>query len=125
MDNVLGQLFSVASAAWAFVCINAVALFKAWPAIMERLNERRRDAHSEKSADWERLRGEINRLDGRCDHLQREVDECHRERAEWMTRAISAEAYQLGQGEARQEAANILAAERIAEANKKEPGNGD
>ena len=125
MDNALGHIFSVASAAWAFVCINAVALFKMWPAIMARINERKRDAHVEKSSDWQRLRDEIKRLDaridallGRCDELQHEVDACRQREHEWMRRAIAAEAFQLGQGEARQDAANIVAVERIVDPNK-------
>ena len=80
---------------------------------MARLNERHRDRAAEKSGDWSRLRDEIKRLDERCDHLQREVDECRKREGEWMSRAIAAEAVQLGEGRANQEAQRIVSAERL------------
>lgn len=117
-DSIFNKVFSVASAAWTVACMVAVALFKMWPHIMARLNERRRDAHTEKSSDWQRLRDEIGRLDTRCDHLQVEVDACREREGEWMRRAIAAEAFQIGQGEANQKAAAIVAAERILDSKK-------
>lgn len=86
--------------------MGAVALFKSWPHIMGRVNERRRDSAEEKAGDWERLRQEIVRL-----HEQ--VACCERERAEWMDRAITAEATLQGYGEIRQLRAISDAAKRI------------
>lgn len=111
-ESVFDKIFSAAAGVWTLVCMAAVALFKAWPTIMARLNERQRDTATEKAKDWERLRGEITRLDSRCDHLQSEVDECRRREGEWMARAIAAEAYQLGKGEARQDVQRIISSER-------------
>jgi len=113
MDETLGKIFSAAAGLWALVLVNAVALYRAWPQIMARINERHRDREAEKSGDWSRLRAEIVRLDERCDHLQTAVDECREREADWMSRAISAEAVQLGQGEAMQQAQRIVSAERI------------
>lgn len=67
---------------------------------------------TERTGDWQRLHAEIVRLDERCDHLQREVDECRQREGEWMRRAIVAEAASEGIGEARQEAQRIVSAER-------------
>lgn len=105
-DDLLGRIFSVASAAWTFVLINAVALFKAWPNIMARVNERRRDQAAEEMSDWTRLREER-------DGLQRRLTECEKERVKWMARAITAEATLQGYGELRQIRAISEAAKRL------------
>lgn len=113
MDDLLGKIFNATTGVWAIFCGIMVALFKAWPAVMGRINERHRDVAGEKSDDWTRLRAEIARLDGRCDHLQKEVDECREREGEWMTRAINAEAKLQGMGEWRNTQATIEAAKRL------------
>lgn len=123
-DGVLGKLFSAASGVWALVCMAALALFKAWPLILGRLNERQRDKAKEKDGDWSRLRTEIKRLDDRCDHLQHEVDECREREGVWMSRAIAAEAALLGEGNALQAAQRIVSADREEMRKKDKPGNG-
>lgn len=105
-NELLGKVFSVTSAAWTFVLINAVALFKAWPNIMGRINERRRDQAAELLADWTRIREER-------DSLQRRLSECEKERVKWMGRAITAEATLQGYGELRQLRAISEAAKRV------------
>jgi hypothetical protein len=115
------KIFSPAAGIWALVAMGAVALFKAWPLILEKLNERRRDIEHAKEGDWSRLREEIIRLDDRCDHLQHQVDACHEREAEWMRRAISAEAFLAGEGEARQTAQRIVSAERLVAKPKDKP----
>jgi hypothetical protein len=119
-DDVLGRIFNATAAAWTFVLMTAVALFKAWPSIMGRFNERSRDVDSAKGRDWDRLRAEIVRLDERCDHLQTEVDACREREGVWMARAIAAEAYQLGKGQARQDAQVIVSTERQIDADKRD-----
>jgi hypothetical protein len=118
-DGILSKIFSAAAGVWAMAAMAFVALFRAWPLIMEKINERKRDQHGERSGDWSRLRAEIERLDGRCDHLQTEVDECREREGEWMKRAIAAEAALLGKGHAQQEAQMIVSKERT-----KDNGNG-
>lgn len=110
--ELLGKILSWPVAAWATFCLVAVHYLRA-------RNERLRDMESEKDGDWKRLHAEIVRLDervdhllARCDHLQKEVDECREREGEWMRRAIAAEAYQLGEGEAHQQAQRFLSAER-------------
>ena len=63
--------------------------------------------------DWARLRAEIDRLDGRCDHLQSEVDDCRQREGVWMSRAMVAEAKLQGQGEVNQAAAVAQAEVRV------------
>lgn len=108
MDEAFSKIFSVATAAWTGVCMLAVALFRAWPLIMARLNERHRDTVAEKAGDWTRLRDENQRL-----HSQ--LAECEKIRVEWMNRAITAEATLQGYGDAIQRAQTMLSAERLIE----------
>lgn len=124
-DGVLGKLFSAASGVWALVCMAALTLFKAWPLILGRINERQRDRAKEKDGDWSRLRTEITRLDQRCDHLQKEVDDCRGREGEWMSRAIAAEAVLLGEGNALQAAQRIVSADREEMKSKAKPRNGE
>lgn len=113
--ELLGKILSWPVAAWATFCMVAVHYFRA-------RNERLRDMETEKGGDFQRLHAEIKRLDARCDHLQREVDECRKREGEWMHRAIAAEAASEGIGEARQEAQRIVSTERVTD---KKPRNGN
>lgn len=119
MADGIGQIFNPAAGVWALVAMAAVTLFKVWPLVMERVNERLRDKETEKHGAWTRLHSEIDRLieriaeiEARCDHLQKEVDECRKREGEWMHRAIAAEAASEGIGEARQAAQRIVSADR-------------
>lgn len=109
--ELLGKILSWPVAAWATFCLVAVHYLRA-------RNERLRDMETEKNGDWKRLHAEIVRctdrivaLEIRCDHLQKEVDECREREGEWMRRAIAAEAASEGIGEARQEAQRIVSTE--------------
>lgn len=114
-DGLLGKIFSAAAGVWALVAMAAVALFRAWPLILERVNERRRDAATEKSGDWDRIRAERDRYHDLL--IESEADKIR-----WMERAITAEATLQGRGDARQEAARIVAIERTLDAAKKNGG---
>lgn len=121
-NDVLGKIFSAASAAWTFVLMCAVALFKAWPNIMGRINERRRDDATEKGSDWNRRTEEINRLHALLGNREKllsdrddENERLRQEKAELLTRAITAEATLQGYGEARQRQAIEEAARRATE----------
>lgn len=116
-ESVFGKIFSAASGVWALVVMVAVALFRAWPNIMERINERRRDRATEEAGDWQRLREERDRL--RC-----LLTVCEKERIEWMHRAVTAEATLQGYGEAKQRAAEIAALDRLEDMKRRERGNG-
>lgn len=116
--NALGQVFNPSTGVWALVAMAAVTLFKVWPLVMARVNERLRDKETEKNGEWSRLHEEITRLvdrinqiETRCDHLQKEVDECREREGDWMRRAIAAEAASEGMGEARQVAQRIVSTE--------------
>ncbi len=114
MGNVPGWAYVVGFPLWAWFGLAFARAIRESPNLWARWNERARDVAAEKTGDWSRLRAEIARLDERCDHLQREVDECREREGVWMQRAISAEAALLGMGDAKQEAQRIVSAEREA-----------
>jgi hypothetical protein len=114
-DDLLGKIFNVATAAWTAVLMLAVRLFHTWPNIQARQNERKRDAAAEKAGDWDRLRDENKRL-----HTM--LAKCEAERIEWMGRAVTSESVLQGLGYARQQAAQIIAVERLEEAAKRDAG---
>ncbi|MFL6728066.1 MAG: hypothetical protein ACJ8FS_16360 [Sphingomicrobium sp.] len=99
------DMFGIKLGLWVGLLMVGVHWFRA-------KSERMRDRVDEKGNDWTRLRAEITRLDERCDHLQREVDECRAREGEWMSRAIAAEGQAMAAGEARQVAQRIISAER-------------
>ena len=101
----------------------AVRLFHTWPNVMERLNERKRDAAAEEAGDWERIRADRDFWHDRALEYQRELAEERAAKIEYMARAVTAEAHLEGRGRARQEAATIVAIERLVDRGKQ--GNGD
>jgi hypothetical protein len=118
-DGLLGKIFSAAAGVWALVAMAAVALFKSWPHIMGRFNERYRDVAAEKAGDWERIRHERDVAREERDLVRDRWAQCEADKNMWMARAVKAEATLDGLGEARQEAQRIVSAER-----EKQRGNG-
>lgn len=98
----------------------AVALFRAWPLILERLNERKRDHANEKADDWVRLREERDHALERANALEAKVYELQQDNYELRTRALTAEAQILGIGMGRQRVHEVEAAKRVAEDKKPE-----
>lgn len=111
-EGAFGQIFNPATGVWALVAMAAVTLFRVWPLIMARFNERSRDVVAEKAGDWTRLREENERL-----HHQ--LADCEKMRIEWMRRAITAEATLQGYGDAHQRAQEMLSTERLENNHKK------
>jgi len=120
MDDLFNKIFSAAAGVWALVCMVAVALFRAWPHIMGRWNERLRDRIAEEAGDWERIRSEREVLREERDMVRDRWAACEAERIAWMERAMRAEAIIQGYGEARQLLAMDEALKRA-----EERGNGD
>lgn len=119
-NDVLGKIFSAAAGVWAIFLALVVAMFKAWPNIMGRYNERRRDDATAKAEDWHRLRAEIDRLHAAIanrDRLLAELDdeknELQRENIDLLGRAVKAEAALQGYGDARQRQAVEDAIKRL------------
>lgn len=116
----INQLLSTTSAAWVAVLILALFVVRLWsgaPAVLDKWLAWRAAKAAERAAYWDRLLAEIKRLDERCDHLQSEVDACREREGEWMQRAIAAEAYQAGRGQAAQDVTIYEAAKRLPPAD--------
>lgn len=115
----VGQIFSATNGVWTLVAIITFGLFRAWPLILGKINERKRDDVAEKAGDWVRLRDEVTRLAARVEVLEQKVEECESERDAALKRAVTAEtelikleAYNQGRGEGMQTAQVILSSER-------------
>ncbi len=101
----------------AFGALGTGGVFGAW------LLHRRLGPKSEAEAvqmNWERFQKEIERLDKkvtaqgkRIDQLEREVEECHRQKTDIEIENMRLRAAQEVTGEARKLAAGIVAVERI------------
>lgn len=131
MGNVsfFSQVTPTTYSVLALLAVVVIAVVRAWPAIMAKVNEAKRDTVTEKAGDWTRLREEIARLDARIDkqqirieEQQIEIDACHDEKGEWMTRAIRAEALVQAKGEIRQRAAAVVASDRLARKEEEKDG---
>lgn len=80
--------------------------FRVWPSIMERINERKRDRAAIEADQYVRM-------DGRLKHLEEAESRCRDELADAVRRVAELEGYMMGTGKARQDAANIVAVERL------------
>lgn len=120
--QALDQVFSWEVFLAVIAAINGVLAWRVWPAIPEimgRINDRRRDHHAASERLQDRLEARVTKLEARCDAVEAELAECHRERDEWRSRAVAAEAVMLGEGEAKQKAQRFLSTEREADRQKK------
>lgn len=119
----LKQIFSIQSAAWAGIALLFLLIVRMWngaPAMLETWILWRQSRAAEKASDWHRLREEIRRLseaEERCRRdyaeLHRKHMELHQEYADLGRRVAELEGYHIGQGRASQEAAGIVALERM------------
>lgn len=104
----LRQIFSLESAAWIFVAVVSLFVMRMWngaPAMFAQWIAYKRAKAEEKAADWSRLRDH-------CAFLIEAEERCRTELGEVERRLAKLEGYAEGQGNARQEAAGIVALER-------------
>lgn len=117
------QIFSVQSAAWtatAFIFLFTVRMWNGAPAMFAQWVAWRRARADEKAADWQRLREENQRIDARCQRLEAAEERCREELAGVKQRLASLEGWLAGQGQAHQEAAGVVALERLEHHKEKE-----
>jgi chromosome segregation ATPase len=122
--NALAQILSIRNGVWAAAALIALGVFRLWhalPAIMERLNERRRDRASIEGEQYARMDQRTRHLEDRCDELERREDECRTELNIAKGRIAELEGYMTGQGKARQDAAGIVALDRLENSKKAKP----
>lgn len=118
----LKEIFSLESAAWIAVAILFLFVVRMWngaPAMFEQWIAYKRAKAEEKSADWSRLRDH-------CSFLMQAEENCRAELNDVKGRLATLEGYMAGTGRAAQEAAGIVAIERLGrDENKKPKGGGE
>lgn len=113
---VLREILSLESAAWAAVAMLFLLVVRMWngaPAIMETWILYKQSREAAKAGDWHRLREEIRRLSESEERCRRDYQQLHRQHMEVIERLSALEGYMAGQGKASQEAAGIVALERL------------
>lgn len=118
--SALAQLTAGTPAQWATFAVIMVALIKVWPLIKGKIIEARQGEAHIADNQWKRLLEWIERLEARIETLEAEVTECHRERDAALAEVARLEAINLGFGQARQRAAEMVAGDRAA----RETGDG-
>lgn len=111
----LREIFSLESAAWIAVALLFLFVVRMWngaPAMFEQWIAYKRAKAEEKSADWSRLRDH-------CSFLMQAEENCRSELNDVKGRLATLEGYMAGQGRASQEAAGIVAIERLGRQEKK------
>ena len=77
----------------------------------------RRARAEERAADWIRLREEISRLSEAEERCRQDYRELHNQHMDVIERLRALEGYMAGQGRAAQEAAGIVAIERLGKSD--------
>lgn len=104
------QIFSLESAAWIAVALLFLFIVRTWngaPAMFEQWIQYKRAKAEEKASDWSRLRDH-------CSFLMEAEERCRSELNEVKSRLATLEGYLAGQGKASQEAAGVVALERLS-----------
>ncbi len=110
--TLLQWITSAAPPMYALALGCAILAVRFWPLWKQRLTEARTAEDAIVGNQWRRFQEEIDRLAARVARLEQDVEDCHRERDEERRGRLEAEAILMGQGKARQEAAEIVARER-------------
>jgi hypothetical protein len=121
----VNQILSVRGALWTLVLIVSMFIIRMWngsPAMFQQWIEYRKARAAEKSADWDRLRAEIIRLSEAERQCREDYDKLFEQLMELRKQLSHLEGYMAGQGKAAQEAAGIVAIERLTH---QEKPNGD
>ena len=115
-----GWLSSGAPALWAGFFMLAGWIVRTWPVWKQRVTEARASDDALVGAQWTRFQNEIARLvtrvgdlEDKYQRLEESEQRCREELADAKGRIAELEGYNIGTGSARQEAAGIVAAERL------------
>lgn len=114
--NALNEILSTRNGVWATFLVVLLLAWRGWPhvpAIMSAWVARRQAIQAAKDADWVRIRDEATRLDERCQRLEESEERCREELRDVKDRLAQVEGFMIGQGHARQDAARIVAVERL------------
>jgi hypothetical protein len=129
--NALSAILSARNGVWTLVVLFFIGLWRGYsglPAVMAQWIARRQAIAAEKDAEWKRLRDEVERYSQQRDEADQrftqfrdeqllENAECRRQLHEALGRLAQVEGFMMGQGKARQDAAAIVAVERLTDRN--------
>lgn len=113
----LKQILSLESAAWVVVALVFLLVVRMWngaPALFEQWIIYKQTKAAEKVSDWNRLREEITRLSESEQQCRRDFQQLHRDYLGLRNELADLRGYLAGTGRASQEAAGIVAIERLA-----------
>lgn len=116
--EALRQMFSIQSAAWTFVALIFLFIWRMWngaPAMFAQWIAYRTHKASEKAAHWNRLQVEIARLSEAERKCRADFDELHDGFVKVKAEIAELRGYQAGYGRASQEAAGVVAIERLGD----------
>lgn len=119
----LKEIFSLESAAWIAVALIFLFVVRMWngaPAMFEQWILYKQTKAAEKIADWNRLREEIRRLSEAEQQCRRDFQQIHNDCLSLRNELADLRGYLAGQGRAAQEAAGIVAIERLGRDKPKE-----
>lgn len=117
--NALNAILSTRNGVWATFMVVVLVAWRGWqhvPAIVSAWTQRRQAILAERMADWDRRGDEIERLIKRVDQLEHNEQDCQEKLRTALGRLAQVEGFMMGQGKARQDAAGIVAAERLGNA---------
>ena len=126
--GVLKQIFSIESAAWAGVGILFLFVLRLWngsPAMFAQWIAYKRAKAEEKAAHFHHLQEEIKRLSDAERQCRADFDDLHGKHMGIVERLSSLEGYMAGQGRASQEAAGVVALERMNRNDRKSEASDD
>lgn len=138
-SDALSQILNPTTGTFTIAGLIALGLWRFWnglPAVMaqwiawrqtvaSQKLAREQQIHDAKHEDWTRLRDEVSRIDNRCKALEEENHECRQNLAAAIHRIAQLEGYQLGRGQAAQEAQRFESTQRIVDDKvKKDGGDG-
>lgn len=121
----LKQIFSLESAAWIAVALLFLFVVRMWsgaPAMLEQYILYKQTKAAEKVSDWNRLRDEIRRLSESELQCRRDFQQLHRDYLDLRSELADLRGYLAGQGRASQEAAGVVALERMNRSKKPPEG---
>jgi len=111
--GAVAKITSGATAGWATFAIVLVAVIRAWPAIMAKVNEARNGEAQIAGEQYKRLLEWCDRLEARVEALEEEAETYRRERDEARAEVMKWQAIAEGVGANRQEGAVRSAVQRL------------
>jgi hypothetical protein len=123
----INSILSTRNGVWAtFLVLMVIAWrgYSGFPAFLAALVARRQAIWAQKDAEWKRIVGEVQRYSERLQVVEKHDEDCQRQLTDALRRLAELEGFMMGQGKARQDAAAIVAIERLTDRENDKEGGG-